>query len=355
MKIDKTYLSSKLKQLKDVVPKGAMLGPDGVLVNGNTLTADSPEIAVCAILNTDSDERFILPVKAIDYINSLPAGDVTITGDDSAVTVKSGSGKCKFQTVGTENFVQYNKFSLPNGMDYFFDASTLFSRISKVLFASNPAATQASAQGVNVEGDGVHLNMVAMDGYRCAWAQLDSSSDANAILPSRALRKALSLGMVGDITVTVDKDKVVFTSGEYQLATKRIVTSYIDFRKVFNIDAKVTLRVNAKELSETLARTNIICNGLQAPVLIVCEEESDDLQVICKTGIADFSETVKVCRESAGKLRFAANGKYLLDALNQFGSESVTICWQSETSAVTISNELLKTLVLPVRLKNDVF
>ena len=151
MKIDKTYLTSKLKLLKDVVPKGAMLGPEGILVDGNTLTADSPEIAVCAILNTDCDERFILPVKAIDYINSLPAGDVTITGDENSVTVKSGSGKCKFQTVGPDNFVQYNKFSLPNGTDYFFAASALFSRMSKVLFASNPVATNASAQGVNVE------------------------------------------------------------------------------------------------------------------------------------------------------------------------------------------------------------
>lgn len=355
MKIDKTYISSKLKLLKDIVPKGAMLGPDGILVSGNTLTADSPEIGVCAILNTDSDERFILPVKAIDYINSLPAGDVTITGNESAVIVKSGSGKCTFQTVGPDSFVQYNKFSLPDGTDYFFDASTLFSRMSKVLFACNPAATQASAQGVNVEGDGVHLNMVAMDGYRCAWAQLDSGQDTNAILPAGAVRKALSLGMVGDITVTVDKYKVVFTSGEYQLATKRIITSYIDYRTVFNIDEIVTLRVNAKELSETLARTNIICNGFPAPVLTVCEEGAKDLQVICKTAFADFSETVQVSRESEGKLRFAANGKYLLDALKQFGDESVTICWQSETSAVTISNELLKTLVLPVRLKNDVF
>lgn len=33
MKIDKTYISSKLKLLKDIVPKGATLGPDGILVD----------------------------------------------------------------------------------------------------------------------------------------------------------------------------------------------------------------------------------------------------------------------------------------------------------------------------------
>ena len=354
MIIDKTYLSQKLKQLKDIVPKGAMLGPEGILVNGNTMIADSPEIAVCAILNTESDDRFILPVKAIDYINSLPSGDVTITGDDSAVTVKSKSGKCKFNTVGVDLFVQYNRFSLPNGTDYFFNAATLFSRLSKVLFASNPASTNVSAQGVNVESDGINLNMVAMDGYRCAWAQVESEMDAQAIIPAGAVRKALSLGMVGNITMTVDKDKVVFTSEEYQLATKRINTSYIDYQKVFNINPEVTVGVNAKEMAETLARTNIICNGFPAPVLIVCEDGTEDLQVICKTSFADFSETVPVQRESVGKLRFAANGKYLLDALKQFGDEDVFLCWQSELSPVTISNELLKTLVLPVRLKNDI-
>lgn len=353
MKIDKTYISSKLKLLKDIVPKGATLGPDGILVNGNTLTADSPDIAVCAILNTDTEERFILPIKAIDYINSLPSGDVTITGDDNAVTVKSGAGSCKFQTVAPECFVQYNKFALKDGTDFFFEASTLFSRISKVLFACNPAATQASAKGVNVEGDGVNLNLVAMDGYRCAWAQLQSDTGAKAIIPAAALRKALSLGMVGDVTLSVEKDKVVFTSGEYQMATKLINTSYIDYQKVFDIDPVVEVNINAKDLAETLARTNIICNGMPAPVVISCEENENELLVTCKTVVADFSEKVPVARENAGRLWFAVNGKYLIDALKQFGDNSVTICWQSEYSAVTISNELLKTLVLPVRIKND--
>ena len=107
MKIEKNELSGKIGQLKSIVPSRTTIEAlKGVLCADGYLIASDTNLTVKAKLEgiEEETEPFIIPVKAFDFINSLPDGELDISIKSGNIVIKTGKIKNQFKTLDAALF-----------------------------------------------------------------------------------------------------------------------------------------------------------------------------------------------------------------------------------------------------------
>lgn len=351
IELDKTYLTEKFKYLKDVVPPRTSAAPESILVDGKLLIADSFELGIATKIDTENTDRFLLPVKAIDFIGSLPPGTVRIKGGEKTVTVESDAGKSRFSTVPPDQFMQLNPFTEDGGTGFELDAEAFAAAVSGVLYACDQNNANDLAKGVYLHGDGENLNVVAMDGYRMGWCAIPYAMPIKTIIPKNAIRKLLSLKLNGGLALSYGKNRAIFNCGDYTISVKTICKDYVNYRGLFAKDGALALWVNAKLLFDAVNRAQICSAGYHSPITFEREAEAGILKLQTLSPAAAYQSDVPVSAADGKPLRFGANAAYVMDALKPFGDEDVTMEWTAPTAAVVFRRENLQALVLPVRVK----
>ena len=148
MLIDKNEIAMKLKKMKGLFNGKIHEHNQGILVKGNSLYASNYEIGIKTILDIEnSDEEFVIPKKAIELIENLPAGEVEITGDSNSIKIKCGSIKNKYQTFPADTYVimesiddSNNRVTVQSGE--FQDA------LNSVLYSVSETTKKETLQGV---------------------------------------------------------------------------------------------------------------------------------------------------------------------------------------------------------------
>lgn len=106
MKIEKQELASKLNKLKRILPSRPTIEClKGILLKNNSIFVNNLEMAMMTPLDIDTEEEFILPQKAIEMIESLPAGQIEITCDKNySITIKTDNIKNRFQSFNPDEY-----------------------------------------------------------------------------------------------------------------------------------------------------------------------------------------------------------------------------------------------------------
>ena len=92
MKILKSDLADKLKNMKNTVLPKTYEGMQGILVKDGQLIATNIELTIVATLEgSPTDAPFIIPQNAIAYIESLPEGEVEIKASKKYITITGGA------------------------------------------------------------------------------------------------------------------------------------------------------------------------------------------------------------------------------------------------------------------------
>lgn len=248
MIIHQSELSEKLKVLKSI--SSAKLGDDlsGVLLKDKMLIANNFKTSIVVPL-TDCEEAIncIIPPTAIDFIISLPEGNVEITEKDKQLIVKCGKIKSKFSTYDTELFPQTDT-SKPDESKMLIDIKTsdLEKAVKQVMFAClKPNSEKPVYEGLLFDGDGTYLNIVACDGYRVAWNKLDNANVFKMVLDKEALNKAFSVADDNIYIYANDSKSIIIEAGEYLIYSKLyLAEQFMDysitvpktFKTVFNVE-----------------------------------------------------------------------------------------------------------------------
>ena len=106
MYIAKEEIAEKLKKMQSVARDGTDPGKQGVLVKEGALFAYGRNMSMQAKLSVKSGQTFVLPPKAIEQIESLPEGMLTITGSEKQVRIETAGIKNTFQTFSPETYPQ---------------------------------------------------------------------------------------------------------------------------------------------------------------------------------------------------------------------------------------------------------
>ena len=350
MKIDKSELIKKINMLEKVIPsKPSAPCMEGILVRDGRLCTNDLQNAISIATPEAEGECFIIPKKAIAMAKSLPDGLVQITPqNDNSIIIKAGTIRTKMNSFAPDDFPE--NYILEDCQETTMDFVELADMLSNVAYATSTNESRPVHTGVLLEGDGENLNVVACDGYRCAWAHTPYDGEFKFVIPKPAVKLLLSIKVDGKISIQTKGEKAVFRIGDCEIHSRLLSGSFLEYRRVFP-DRQHSVGVDRKSLLDSMSRIMICSDDAQkGKVEMECSRNS--MQIRCRGSAAEYMEELEVQEQFATDLRIMFNSAFFIDALRSYDC-TVIDCFfgQKSTEPLVLDDGQLKSLILPVRMQ----
>lgn len=348
MKIDKSEIAGKLAILRKAIPsKTDIECLRGVLVTDCTMTATNLSTTLQTTIDCDPKERFILPLKAIEMIESLPEGMVEVqVKKDNTLFIRSGSIKNRISTYPADDFPAVD--TLESAQQVGIESDRLQDAINTVLYAVATESTRPAATGLLFDGDGENLNLVALDGYRVAWAKIPYATEFRMIVPRASVQTLLTLGLTGMVNIRYNHKAAVFEVADFTFYSRLLDGEYPDYKKVFP-EHKCSVLLDRKAMMESIRRATI-CLEEKARPMVILDIEENELTLSTKSGIGDYSETLRLESKAEQSVKIGFNGRYLQDCFKSYDGAVVECFFGTGNQPMVVDDGEIKSLVLPVRL-----
>ena len=350
MKIDKSELIKKINMLEKVIPsKPSVPCMEGILVRDGRLCANDLQNAISIAAPEAEGECFIIPKKAIAMAKSLPDGLVQITPqNDNSIIIKAGTIRTKMNSFAPDDFP--DNHILEDAEETTLDFDDLFDMLSNVVYATSTNESRPVHTGVLLEGDGENLNVVACDGYRCAWAHTPYDGEVKFVIPKPTVKLLLSIKDAGKISIQTKGEKAVFKIGDCEIYARLLSGSFMEYRKVFP-ERKHSVGVDRKNLLNAMCRI-MICSDDAHKGKVEMDASGNTLQLKCRGSAAEYMEELEVQDKFATDLRIMFNSAFFVDALKSYDG-TVIDCFfgQSGIEPLVLDDGHIQSLILPVRMQ----
>ena len=207
--------------VKGVSSKTTMPILEGILIQTNDneikLTTYDLEIGIEYIIESTVEEQGSTVVNAImfsEIIRKLPDTEITITLNDKNLLVIECEGSLyKLATMNPEEFPELPRINIENSVEL--EQKTLKSMIRKTIFGVSSEENKPVFTGCLFEIENNKLNVVAVDGFRLAWASNfleEKNSDFKAVIPGKTLNEVnkIILDSFDLIKIGISKNQALF-------------------------------------------------------------------------------------------------------------------------------------------------
>jgi DNA polymerase III sliding clamp (beta) subunit (PCNA family) len=353
MMIEVAEIAAKLGKIKGArKTKSPIPALEGILFRNNRLTAYNLEYGITAELDVETDETFILPERAVEMIEALPDGVVDITADDNnMISIQIGSIKNRFSSEPACDFPEIphidgagGRFELP--------WEELEKAISSVCYVVPVKSQRRALLGVLFDAGAEWLNIVACDGYRMAWSRQRMGAEFEFIIPRDCIQKLLSIGLKESIEITFNKNHAIFKTPEYTVFTRLIEEKFLKYETA--LPPPINTTVINRDIFMECTRRALICQDKTQKPYATLRFGGREMEIAMKSGVSDYSETIRLEKELPNAIELGVNAAYLFDALRNFPAETMTVGLSSPTQPITLTDGDFKAMVLPVRISKAV-
>lgn len=350
MRIEKFEITSKLAMLKKVIPsKPSIECLRGVLVHNRTMTANNLTTAMQTTIDCDQEETFIIPIQAIAMIESMPDGEIEIKPEgDTQLSISAGAGKIKnrFSTYDPDNFPEWE--GVENAQVIDLDGGEMQDAIKTIMYAVANNSPNVAATGMLFEADGENLNLVAMDGYRLAWAKIPYQAEFQMIIPKTSVQILLTLGMNDKVSVEFNRKTAEFHMNDYIFSSRLLDGKFVDYHRVFPKLTNSAI-VDRRQALESIKRAMICLDEKNKP-LLVTEISGSTMTLKAHSAIGEYTEQLNLGSLADEDVRIGFNARYLVDCLNSYDTDVLECYFGSSTTPMVVDDGNIKSMVLPVRL-----
>ena len=238
--------------------------------------------------------------------------------------------------------------------------ATLSSMLAQTLYAKSSSDAKPILKGGHFEISDNVLNIVALDGFRCAIRRegVPSEYDLDFTVNGEALEKIAGLLCTdadAEAKITFRNKQVSFElrkGADCTLITRLLLGEFFQWRKIAPTKVSTLARVNVLDLKETLERAHIISTDSLTRAELNFTQNS--LKVSINSTKGRFEESLSISSEGE-PVRVGFNINYLLDALRAVPDAEVQLKLAGALSPMTITpieGDAYMHVLLPVRLKN---
>lgn len=280
-------------------------------------------------------------------VNKMAKGSlITITANDSRVTVSNGKASFDLSTLPVSDFPEV--FSGDYDTELTIDGKELNRLLSKSAVAMSHDEVRYFLNGVYLHSHEGTLRAVTTDGHRLA--QIDSAVDAElegVIIPRKAVAELVKQLGSGDTTLKVSNGKISVDMGDTVVSTKTIDGTFPDYKRVIPQQGDFTVKGDAKELKQASELVSLVSGERTKAVRVSVDGDKCTLSV--DTGQDKAEESVTV--DSNGDCVVGFNAKYFSDAMQQCGDDEVTMNFSSGAPVIILPSDDDKALyiVMPMR------
>lgn len=306
-----------------------------------TVVATDLDIEVSASAPAEGTLETTVDAKRLSDIARRLSGDVvTMTLDDSKLTVKSGRSRFTLPTLPVEDFPRLDARDL--GEPFAIDFASL---VAPVKFAISSEQTRIYLNGVHLHNTAEGgIRAVATDGHRLAH---NTACGMPAIPAVIIPAKTVGLVPAGEVQVSLSANKVRFATADTIIVSKLIDGTFPDYVRVIPRGNDKVAKVDQKELASAVARASAVASerGRAAKFTVANDNIAIDMRGYDGTAHEDVP-----AQYSGDPVEIGFNTTYTQDVLAAVPGDEVRMSLaDGQTPAMFHGDGEWLGLVMPVR------
>ncbi len=310
------------------------------------LSATNLEIGITTWIGAMIEEEGSITIPArllTEFISSLPAGQIEITGSDRPKSLSLSSGRINARISGTdaEDFPPIPTITAEEGVGFQVSTREVKRSIDQTVFAADTEETRPVLSGILVEIEEDRMTLAAADGFRLAVKQGKTlnpvESPVNVIIPARTFGEVSRL--IGDqdatmeVLVSSSKNQVLFKLDDIQIVSQIIQGNFPRYRDLLEDAIRDTKAEVSLRITDMMAASRSVyifvrdSNNIVKLEMNPGSEDGPTGQIVISSKDDEVGENAaELDGEISGEeATIAFNGQYLLDVLGSIEGEEVSI------------------------------
>ncbi len=368
--VNSTALLKELQKLNSVISSNNTLPIlDNFLfdISNNSMTIIASDLEVTMMLTipveSDTDGKITIPARILlDTLKTFSNQPLTFIIDISTFGIEISSEMGNYKLAG-QNADEFPKTpTLSKSSTTTFGGEILSNAINKTLFASGNDELRPVMSGVFCELSSEQVTFVATDAHKLVkHTRIDLSSDKTAsfILPKKPLTILKNnITDVEDVDLEFNDTNAMFSFDNSTIICRLIDGKYPNYDAVIPKENPNKLTIETAILLSSIKRVSIYANKTTHQIRL--KIAGSELQITSEDlDFANKAEERLSCQYEGSDMEIGFNSKFVIDMLNNIGSEQISLEMSAPNRAGIIlpldkleEGESTLMLVMPVMLNN---
>lgn len=293
----------------------------------------------------------------VSSVKTLGSGEVQLESDEQQLIITQGDSHFSIASLSGEEFPS---LSQEDNLEKLLLPVESFAKAARhVLMAASADETKPVLTAVLLEMRQPNA-LVATDGFRLSRYSADISLDIDGVvlIPSRTLRDLLGIlekRELATIECLIDSDRasLLFNLGTGWLKTSTIEGDYPNYQAIIPQACAFSLTIDREQLVQAIKQAMIFAKEYSG--IVVFETDGQQLLISSQASTSGRTKSrLPIIRTEGEVVRFAVNGRYLLEFLSNLESLEVMIQGNESLKPVLFrvpENDSLLYLVMPFKLQ----
>lgn len=296
-----------------------------------------------------------VPARLIsEFVANLPDETIDMELDNQSLIIKSKQYKSTINGTAADEFPSLPSISRQTQLTI--PAQQLKSALGQTVFAASSDEARQVLTGALLTVIEGNLFIVATDSYRLAEKNIGKSNlDIRVLIPSTAmndLARIIQDGS-GDVEIFIDESQVMFRSDNVELISRLIDGNFPDYKQLIPAKGETTLTVSREDFINITKVSSLFARESAGSITLEVSEANQEVSIrSIASQVGD--NTSKASAKVKGDGEITLNSRYLLDALNAFKADSITMYFTGKTSPCVLKSADDKSsdyqhIVMPLR------
>lgn len=367
--IHSNELVNAVSKVINVTPSRSTLPILGNLyfdLKGNQLNILGTDLEVYVYVNLNvegkQEGRITIPAKRFYEISqNLSDKELAIEASQNyKLTIKTKGGRWSITGEDPNDYPMPAEIDNPKKIEI--QQKLLIRYLSKAIHAASTDELRRSMNGILFELDDKELRVVSTDGHRLVRIiknNFDYSGEKNSILvPVKTcslMTKLFKNDSDENILIEVSNELLKCVYDNVTIVTRLIEDTFPNYQSVIPTDNEKKLKVNKDAVSDAVKRSIIMSDQITNRTSFTITDADMKVRSANNEFGTDSEETLECSFTENEEFEIAFNGKYLLDALQNFDSKEVLFDLSTPLRAAIlrpseqVEGEEMIMLIMPVR------
>jgi DNA polymerase-3 subunit beta len=299
--------------------------------NRLSIAATNLDIAITHYIGSKIEQNGSITVPARlmqDFVSNLPDNILNLDLSENRLKITTDKYQSTINGMPAEDFPVMPAIKGDNLWKI--DAKEFKKALSQVVLAASNDDARPVLTGVYFHVEGGNVVAVATDSYRLAERKVGKSKEQISFLvPASAAADLLRIISDSDkeVAVTHDDQQVLFQVGDVTLVARLIEGNYPDYKKLIPAKFATTAKLARADFINIAKVSSLFARESAGSITIKVEDKSVSINSIAsQVG----ENTASADAEVTGSGEVTLNSRYLVEALNAFGTEEVEFCFNGK-------------------------
>lgn len=294
------------------------------------------EIGISSVVRgkVTREGEFTAPARVlIDFISSLPDGNLEVEQQNNNFLISCDSQKGKILGVSSEDFPLIPKIEQTKSSSV--EISTLLWGLESIISAVSPNETRPEISGCLFRFVGKELILVGTDSFRLAERKIKLTTNAHTgqsvIVPARTIQeliKIINFTLKSDETdsnvkIFLSENQILFTLQNTELISRLIEGAYPDYQQIIPTQSNHRAIIDKGLFLRAIKSVSIFSQPGIFDVQIKSKDKK--LSIYSSSGQSGEGEAEIESQLTGGEFTLILNGRYLMDGLAHIVSQDVVL------------------------------